>query len=321
MSDLESVNLAGYPSWADQLSRAAGDLDRDAAPPAWVETAASVAATAPTALRHATERLIGGAVADNALLVRGLDGWLGNLQPTPLSVQVLDRDQAARISALALLAVLTLVGEPFTFASLYGGKLVQDVLPVQGHEQAQTSEGSESFLEWHVEDAFTQDRCHYFGLFCLRGDPSAATLFMPARQLRLDPAHVQVLGQDRFVMWPDSAHGSKAAGRLVSVLAGDPGNPEICYDPVYMAPQDSHDQAATAALAALARAVETDYRSYVLQPGDLIVLDNRRVVHGRTGFNPRYDGADRWLMRVMVSEPAYFRQRGGHRIIDNLTAR
>jgi alpha-ketoglutarate-dependent taurine dioxygenase len=34
--------------------------------------------------------------------------------------------------------------------------------------------------------------------------------------------------------------------------------------------------------------------------GDLLCIDNRRTVHGRTSFTPRYDGFDRWLQRSFV---------------------
>jgi L-asparagine oxygenase len=37
----------------------------------------------------------------------------------------------------------------------------------------------------------------------------------------------------------------------------------------------------------------------------LLIIDNRRAVHGRTAFTPRYDGRDRWLKRAyLVSDLA-----------------
>ncbi|MFV0320670.1 MAG: TauD/TfdA family dioxygenase, partial [Microbacterium sp.] len=36
--------------------------------------------------------------------------------------------------------------------------------------------------------------------------------------------------------------------------------------------------------------------------GDLFLFDNRRVMHARTPFEPRYDGTDRWLQRVIISD-------------------
>ena len=38
----------------------------------------------------------------------------------------------------------------------------------------------------------------------------------------------------------------------------------------------------------------------LLAPGDMAILDNRVTAHGRTAFQPRYDGADRWVQRTFV---------------------
>jgi hypothetical protein len=41
-----------------------------------------------------------------------------------------------------------------------------------------------------------------------------------------------------------------------------------------------------------------NYRlGYCLQEGDIILIDNRRMIHGRSGFCPKYDGFDRFLIR------------------------
>ena len=36
--------------------------------------------------------------------------------------------------------------------------------------------------------------------------------------------------------------------------------------------------------------------------GDILLFDNRRVMHARTPFEPRYDGTDRWLQRVIITD-------------------
>jgi L-asparagine oxygenase len=123
--------------------------------------------------------------AHDALLIRGLLPPDIDLEPTPVSATAARR-AGARRSALCLLGVMSLFGEPFTFASLYAGRLVQDLVPAPGAERDQTSEGSRAFLEWHVEDAFSDDRCDYFGLLCLPDDQAASTLLSSARGLILD---------------------------------------------------------------------------------------------------------------------------------------
>jgi alpha-ketoglutarate-dependent taurine dioxygenase len=40
----------------------------------------------------------------------------------------------------------------------------------------------------------------------------------------------------------------------------------------------------------------------VLRPGEMILIDNGRAVHGRRPFKPTYSGRDRWLKRVNVAK-------------------
>ena len=37
--------------------------------------------------------------------------------------------------------------------------------------------------------------------------------------------------------------------------------------------------------------------AYNLKPGDIILIDNNRTVHGRSPFFPNYNGYDRFLIR------------------------
>jgi hypothetical protein len=40
-----------------------------------------------------------------------------------------------------------------------------------------------------------------------------------------------------------------------------------------------------------------------LRPGEVLVVDNDVVVHGRVPFRARFDGTDRWLKRASVRVP------------------
>jgi alpha-ketoglutarate-dependent taurine dioxygenase len=60
-----------------------------------------------------------------------------------------------------------------------------------------------------------------------------------------------------------------------------------------------------------------------LAAGDVLVVDNDVVVHGREPFRPRYDGTDRWLKRVSVHVPGRTRPAAeaaehgyGQRVVD-----
>ncbi|MGH3832529.1 MAG: TauD/TfdA family dioxygenase [Pseudonocardiaceae bacterium] len=310
--DLTAGEAARIRTAAGRFAEKPGDCAADLA-----ERAAALVTAFPTELVRVLHRYGNAGSAHNMLLVSGLLPDVVDLPPTPGTTTPPALGEIGEIGALTLLAVLGQLGEPFTFASLYEGRLVQHVTPVPGREDAQTSEGSEA-LAWHVEDAFTDDRCDFFGLLCLRGDPGAATLVSPARSLRLPGEVERVLRAPRFVVEPDVAHGTGHTPDLpvTAVLSGPPDDPEICFDAVYQRPADPADDDATAALAVLAVAVDAAALAHVLEPGQLLVADNRRVVHGRTVFRPRYDGTDRWLLRTMVcASTRAHRRRGASRAL------
>ena len=50
---------------------------------------------------------------------------------------------------------------------------------------------------------------------------------------------------------------------------------------------------AQAALTALQSALEKVMKRVCLNPGELLVVDNRRAVHGRSPFTPVFNGKDR----------------------------
>jgi L-asparagine oxygenase len=283
-----------------------------------VELSWTLVKAMPLAVIQSIRGLLHGETAHDALLFRNVVPSTPELEPTPSSLYHSPRHAKTRLRELVLLGVMSLLGEPFTFASLYGGRIVQDVVPVRGAEDEQTSGGSKAFLEWHVEDAFSADRCDYFGLMCLRGEETAATRIAAAKNLLLGERHRAVLREDRFVIVPDIGHTLEGAGQgtLTPVLSGPESDPEICFDSVYMRPSDDRDSVGREALECVASAIMRAGAGHTLKPGDLLIVDNRRVMHARTPFNPRFDGSDRWLMRAMVcSSPLQHRRRGGARAI------
>ncbi|MCU1389701.1 MAG: L-lysine 3-hydroxylase, partial [Ilumatobacteraceae bacterium] len=60
------------------------------------------------------------------------------------------------------------------------------------------------------------------------------------------------------------------------------------------------DEEAEDALSDLGFALGHHHTSVVLAPGDLLIIDNSMVVHGRSPFAARFDGTDRWLQRAFV---------------------
>ncbi len=204
-----------------------------------------------------------------------------------------------------LVLVSSQLGDPFSWSSLQDGSLLNDVLPVPGSEHMQTGQGSLATLELHVEDAFDDDRCDYLGLIALRNRDNAPTTVAAMRADRLAPDLRQVLHEPRFVIRADPEHLAGASAgepgaRRSAMLFGAPDDPYLRVDSIFTEPAPG-DAVAAAALAALCDQLAAATVPVPLAAGDVLLIDNYRMVHGRTPFQPRFDGTDRWLRKVTVT--------------------
>jgi Fe(II)/alpha-ketoglutarate-dependent arginine beta-hydroxylase len=262
---------------------------------------------------------------DSALfIVSGYPVDEGKIGPTPAHWH---RPNQARSTALEeeilLVLACSLLGDCIGWQTQQGGRIIHDVMPVQGMEQEQIGIGSEQLIWWHTEDAFHPLHGDYLAMMCLRNPDRVATTFASLDGLTLDPEDWQTLFEPHFTILPDSSHrpeysahpgaaGNGLAGQYarieqmrrqpekIALLSGDPRSPYIRIDPYFMDPIRDNSRAQRA-FAALLAALDSRLGDVVLEPGDLCFIDNRKAVHGRRAFKPRYDGRDRWLKRANVT--------------------
>lgn len=218
-----------------------------------------------------------------------------------------------------------LLGDPIAWATQQDGHIMHDVMPIKGHEIGQLGTGSSTLLEWHTEDAFHPYRADYVGLMCLRNPDAAETTYVGVDDLSLDERTREILSGAHFPLIPDDAHRPASRAELrpddpaaelqersyarisrmlrepepVSILFGDAANPYLRVHPYYMAPIASDE--AREAVAVFSLNVEAHMREVVLEPGQVIFIDNFKAIHGRRPFQARYDGKDRWLKRINVA--------------------
>jgi L-asparagine oxygenase len=265
----------------------------------FVAAATRAATVLAAAARDALTRFATDPERDGVLLLRGLS--VGAVPATPERPGLATTKD--RTSELTLLAVATQLGEPVGYVQEHGGGLVQDIVPERGNATRQTSTSSTVTLAWHTETAFHPHKPRYLLLLCLRGDAAAATHLCSITRLlpHLDARTVAVLRQPRFRTRPDeSFRGPDSPGALgppMAIVSGTDAEPVFTYDEDLM---EGVDDDARAALEVLGREVRAHASSIVLEPGDLLVVDNHRVVHGRSPFGARFDGTDRWLQRTFV---------------------
>lgn len=213
------------------------------------------------------------------------------------------KDKASSYSEYGLMMSMLFLGEPIAYMDEKEGALIQNICPVKGKEMKQENTGS-SYLEFHVEDGFHPYKPDYLALTCLRSDhdgvakttsasirnvvhllPSAALALLrePLYRLRLSPS----FSDSETPMYSD----------MMPVLSGHLLDPDMCIDYYLM---EASTKQAQWALELLKQYLLGAVLEYSLQPGDLMILDNRMAAHGRTHFTPRYDGSDRWLQRMFV---------------------
>jgi len=251
-----------------------------------------------------------------ALVVRGHLVDDERMGPTPEDWR--GRGLPGRAFAEEVLVLLygSLLGDPFGWRTQQDGHLVHEVLPIARDEYAQLGSGSRVLLTWHTEDAFHDFRADYVLLYALRNPDGVPTTVGWVDVGELSDHDVDVLFQPRFIIRPDDSHqahnntiGAGEFGQIaemtarpepIAVFSGARPSPYLRIDPYFMdvLPGDAE---ARRALDAVCDVIERSIADVVLEPGDLIILDNAHAVHGRRPFTARFDGTDRWLKRINVT--------------------
>ena len=206
------------------------------------------------------------------------------------------------VSERSLTAAASTLGSPVGYLPEQDGTLVQNLLPTPGSADRQTSTSSKVTLAFHTETAFHPHLPRYLVLLCLRGDPAATTTWCAVDDALagMPPTLVSVLREPRFRCGVDESFTDGTPAGLLPprpVLWGDPDAPSWTFDADLMIGTDLEAQFA---LEVLSAAVEERQQGIVLEAGDLLVIDNTLVVHGRSPFPARFDGTDRWLQRSFV---------------------
>lgn len=230
-------------------------------------------------------------------LIKGVD--IGKIPPTPTSLNEIPETPDA-YSALKKIAYK--YGLPTAYKQEQDGRLIQHIFPIQKTESTQISSSSKIDLELHTETAFHPYAPAYVLLMCLREDLNAATTFAIVDDIisSLDEETIFYLKEPLFITAIDDSfrtHGEANKNILLPILTDTPEGVNICFDEFFMRGKTFQAQEA---LDKLLEAIKNHTQQITLQTGDVLILDNRKLVHGRKSFTARYDGTDRWLLRMLV---------------------
>jgi hypothetical protein len=238
-----------------------------------------------------------------ALLIRNLP-IDADLPATPIdSRRSLQKTSCVSEAVLAIFA--RALGDPIAYKQEKDGELFQNICPTRRNIEKLSSESATVLLDFHTETAFHPYLPDFVLLFCLRSDHdrrartevASTRHIIPLLPLKYRSLLFQPLYRTGIDYSFGSPSGRQANGPLLPVFYGNAYDPFMKYDLDLMKGETIEAQEALAQMQTATNAA----KNYVqLQPGDLMIVDNRRSVHSRSEFTPRFDGSDRWLQRCYV---------------------
>jgi L-asparagine oxygenase len=243
-----------------------------------------------------------------ALLIKGLP--LGNLVP-PTPTEPFAKQPILTLRTETYLVMLaTIVADPFSFCEWDAGHMVHNKYPIKSHREVQFGSNAVEFLV-HTETPFREFSPDYIALLCVRGDPTgqAQTRLGDVGAIieSLSEAERDILREPLFAFETDNPaiqlRGKSYTAPMPIILDRDG---ETIFEYV-------HDLCAISAegdevLAKLKERVANSVSDIFLDTAELIIIDNSHMVHGRSAYEPRYDGTDRWLQRLLLTSRLYSRR-------------
>lgn len=193
-------------------------------------------------------------------------------------------------------------GYPISYIQEQKGSLIQNIIPVHKTETQQISTSSKIELGLHTETAFHPYKPDYVMLLCLRGDHSAATTYCDLSDIlkQLDLHTRRVLKQKWFTTGIDISFRTNNEPDQeipISIVDELDGMLTLTYDELLI---KGTNDLAKEALQKVCDAIKKCTQEIILKTGDLLVIDNKKTIHGRKPFQPRYDGTDRWVQRMLI---------------------
>lgn len=227
------------------------------------------------------------------------------IPPTPPDNTHFIGDKTKYAKAIAIFNQV--LGEMISYEGEGYGRLFQDMVPKKTLSDTQTSLGSNVELEIHTEQAFSKLKPDILILGCLRGDENAITYILPVHIIltSMDSYKRDLLRQPLWTIGVDLSFKMNFDEFLdgdlrgpIPILHGSKEDPFLIFD------QDLMRGINEKAEQLRKEIIDIYYKhrfGHILKPGEIVFVDNRRAVHGRSPFNPKFNGEDRFIVRSFVT--------------------
>jgi hypothetical protein len=248
-----------------------------------------------------------------AVIVENLPS--SNVGKIPFKGEVFEKDF---ISENIILAFASIIGEPYSI-SAEGDSVVNNLIPYKETKYDYTGLGSESELDFHIENSalnflFKYDNLSPSALLLLgiasnHGNP-VKTKFVDARKVLslMEEEDLKLLRGENFTIsvpyrWRSYLPKDKLTIKPVPMVSGNLENPRVFFAFYSDVVKPLSEQAGKSLLQFRNKVNELACYE-VLTAGKLLLLNNKYTLHARESFTPEYsaDGRpDRWIQRVFVS--------------------
>jgi len=301
----------------DELEQSFGSVET----PEFADACSLSAQQLPRSLRELAHRFKYLHLPCGAVLLSGVPVDDERIGPSPAHWDAPWRNPPNLREEIAQCLISAALGDIFGWRTQENGRFLRHIVPIDKERNEQLGGSSSTTLVWHNEEAFHVLRCDFLSIFCYRNEERAETILSYIGDLHIPDDKWAVLAAPRFVILPDKSHlpdqnisehwrlddhafehirRMHADPQPVPALSGAREQPFIQVDEAFMQALPGDHEAAEA-LDWLLRQFDAHKSAVIMQPGDMLWIDNKRAVHGRSVYQPNYGPRHRWLRRVNLT--------------------
>ncbi len=241
-----------------------------------------------------------------ALVIRGFQ-LPKKLPPTPIDGRIsLEKISGPLEILLGIFDIFD--ATPVGYAGENEDCFIRHVVPSKLALEEVSSHGSLMPLNSHIdnphlpigvesceEESPAPNYIGWLGLRCELDVPTSVVLLEDVLAI-LPSAVIDSLKKPIFEIYRPPSFGAGATNqRLAPILVPDHTG-KLCTRHGFAEPTNSEASHALSLFSIAANSSDLTHQ-VILRPGDLLLINNQKCMHGRDVFQPRYDGTDRWLLR------------------------
>jgi L-asparagine oxygenase len=249
----------------------------------------------PESLKTHLHKLRNGTLKNDILVIKNLPLPDAIATPRNNKSSIGETTNIARCQAI----INQYLGEMVAYEAEGNGHLFQDMVPNESLKNTQTSLGSSTELELHTEQAFSKLKPDYLSLACIKGDSTAKTYYYHVNNIlnNISFDSLMLLGEDLWTIGVDlsfTMNGCKEKRRGPLPIYK---NGNLIFDQDLMEGIDEESESIKQEIIGL----YIKHRNHiVLEEGNLLIMNNNKLVHGRSSFFPNFNEHDRFVIRTFI---------------------